>query len=64
MATVHHFVAENTALTASEVRNYFLQKKRNTVKAVPLRVAFITYKIGTTKNIKKPRSCQPAAPKK
>ena len=63
MATVHCFGAGDTALTASKVHNYFLQKKRKTVKAVPLRVAFITYKTGITKNIKKPRSCQPAAPK-
>lgn len=43
--------------------NYVLQKKGNTVKAVPLRVAFIPHRTGTTKTQKKPRSCQPAAPK-
>lgn len=63
MASVHRFVARDTTLTASEVQNSFLQKKRHTVKAVPPRVAFITNKTGTTKNTKKPRSCQPAAPK-
>lgn len=43
--------------------NYVLQNNRNTVKAVPLRVAFIPHRTGTTKTRKKPRSCQAAAPK-
>lgn len=33
-------------------------------RAAPLRGAFITYKTGTTKKMKLPRSCQGAAPKK
>lgn len=59
MAAVPHFGAGDTALTASKVRNYFLQEK----SLFHWEWFFIAHKTGTTKNMKMPRSCQPVAPK-